>query len=463
MTTLASRLFWAWLIVSFSGGLQAQERLGIEQERLGIEQAIELALAHDPRIDEKEAFVRKAEGLLQEAKGSEGFRYSVDSFLAVATGVDGGFYEGGDTSCSSDCQPRDDAYDLDNGLSLWAGLTFSIVKPLATFGRLENYQEAAQRNITIKQQDVTLQRDEVALQVVKAYYGYLTARDSRLLLEDTRKRLQGALELVNGWLEEGRGEASQSDKFALESGLGLIENYMAEAAGLEQIAMAGLKLLTGLEEETIELADRRIKPVDLPTQSLEEWIELAVANRAEFKQVEAGLAARRALVEATRADKKPIVFAGVAGTLAYAPGRDRLDNPHIYDPFNHYAMSPLIGMRWQWEQGALPGRVAQAQADLDALVDRASFARVGIPFQVREQYFKMQAKYKSIDSMRSSTRAARRWMIASYSDFEAGLEEADKIINALQVYVLAYAEYLRAVNEFNYLVSKLKSVSGVFQ
>jgi outer membrane protein TolC len=227
--------------------------------------------------------------------------------------------------------------------------------------------------------------------------------------------------------------------------------------------MAGLRLLTGREDEVIELADRRIRPVELPQQSLEEWIQLALVNRAEFKQVEAGLAARRALVEATRADKKPIVYAGVAGSLAYSPERDRLDNPYIYDPFNHYAMSPLIGMRWQWEQGALPGRVAQAQADLDALVEKASFARVGIPFQVREQYYLMQAKHKSIASMRSSTRAARRWMIASYSDFEAGLEEADDVINALQVYVLAYAEYLRAVNDFNYIVSKLKSVSGVFQ
>ena len=44
-----------------------------------------------------------------------------------------------------------------------------------------------------------------------------------------------------------------------------------------------------------------------------------------------------------------------------------------------------------------------------------------------------------------------------------GLEEADKIINALQVYALSYAEYLRAVNDFNNHVSKLRSVSGVFQ
>ena len=39
---------------------------------------------------------------------------------------------------------------------------------LATFGRLENYQEAAQHNIYVKQQDVVLQKDEVALQVVNS-------------------------------------------------------------------------------------------------------------------------------------------------------------------------------------------------------------------------------------------------------------------------------------------------------
>ena len=456
MNITSTRFVGLWLLLLYCSGLQAQEKLSLEQ-------AIEMALARDPRIEEKQAFVRKARGMLQEAEGSEGFRYSADSFLALSPGLDGGFYEDGDDSCSGECTPRDDSYDFDDGLSLWAGLTFSIVKPLATFGRLENFQEAAQNNILVKQQDVYLQRDEVALQVVKAYYGYLTARDSRLLLEDSRRRLEGALNLVNRWLEEGSGDASQSDKYALESGLGLIDNFLSEATGLENIAMAGLKFLTGLEDEVIELADRRLKAIALPEQSLQEWIDLALANRAEFKQVEAGMVARRALVEATRADRKPIVFAGVAGTLSYAPDRERLDNPHIHDPFNHIAASPLIGLRWNWEQGAQPGRVAQAQADLDALVQKASFAREGIPFQVREQYYTMQARYNSISSMRQSSKAARRWMIAAYSDFEAGLEEASDVINALQVYVLSYAEYLRAINDFNNLVSKLKSVSGVFQ
>ena len=62
---------------------------------LSLDEAIQLALTHDPRIEEKKAFVRKAQGMLDEAEGSADFRYGVDSFLAIATGVDGGFYEGG--------------------------------------------------------------------------------------------------------------------------------------------------------------------------------------------------------------------------------------------------------------------------------------------------------------------------------------------------------------------------------
>ena len=126
------------------------------QDKLDLAQAIELAMAHDPRIEEKEAFVRKARGLLQEAEGGDGLRYSVDSFLALSTGLDGGFYEGGANSCSGECKPRDDQYDFDDGLSVWGGMKFSIIKPLLTFGRVENYQKAAQNNILIKQQESSI-------------------------------------------------------------------------------------------------------------------------------------------------------------------------------------------------------------------------------------------------------------------------------------------------------------------
>lgn len=432
--------------------------------RVNLQQAIEMALSADPRIEEKQAFVKKAEALLQEAEGKGGMRYSIDTFLAIANGVDGGFYQNGETSCSTNCTPRDDVYDLDDGLSLWASFTFSIIKPLTTFGRLENFQLAARNNILIKQEDVTLQKEEIKLQVVRAYYGFLAARDSRYLLEDTQKRLHAALDLVTRWLEDDNGKVKLADQYALEAGIGLVNRFLADASGLENIAIEGLKLLIGVEAgQELELEDSRLRALPLPDKSLDEWIQLALENRAEFRQVEAGLAARRALVEAKRAAKKPIVFAGLAGTASVSPGRDRLDNPHIYDPFNFAALSPLVGLRWEWEADALPAQVAQEQAELDALLQKASFARKGIPFQVTEQYHMVQSKYEALTAMKQSAQSARRWMISAYTDFEAGLEEAEKILTALQVYVLAYADYVKIVNEYNNHLSKLNSVSGVYE
>ncbi len=431
---------------------------------LNLDQAIKMSLAADPRIDQKRAFVRKAQALLQEAKGKGGLRYSIDSFVAITTGVDGGFYQGGASNCSSNCTPRDDAYGFNDGFSLWTNLSFSIIKPLTTFGQIEGYQEAARNNIIIKQQDVRLQQEATKLDVIKAYNGYLAARDGRYLMQDTLKRLNSALDLVKGWLADDNGQARLSDQYALEAGIGLVKRYLSEARGLEAIALEGLKLLTGIDRsETIKLQDRRLRAVALPQQSLQEWVQSALKNRVEFKQVEAGLAARRALVEAKRASAKPIIFAGVAGTAAYAPGRDRLDNPHIYDPFNHVAAAPLIGLRWQWEADAQPAQVAQEKAELDALLSKASFARKGIPFQVAQQYHQVQSKYKAMLAMKDSAQAARRWMIVNYADFEAGLEKADKILTAMQAYVLAYADYLKIVNEYNNHVAKLKSVSGVYE
>ena len=85
--------------------------------------------------------------------------------------------------------------------------------------------------------------------------------------------------------------------------------------------MAGLKVLTGLQVDTIPLKDKRLNPVALPVEGLKEWTNLAIENRAEFKQVEAGLAARRSLVEAHKAESRPIIFAGIAGSVASTPWR----------------------------------------------------------------------------------------------------------------------------------------------
>lgn len=428
---------------------------------LTVEQAVQKALKHDARIKERKHLVDAAKGLVDEAKGSDDLVYDSNFFVGVAPTIKGGMFEDDATTGDNlNDSVRGDAYEID-GLSPWYNLQFAVIKPLYTFGKIENYSAAAEGNVKLQEGEVSLQQAEVIYDVNRAYYGFLTARDTRLLLQDVKKRVDGAINLVQRWLESGTGSAKQSDLFALQTAAALVNGYIAEAGSLEKIAMAGLKVLTGISrKKEVKLADRSIRPVDLPELDLKKLQTRALSKRPEMKQLEAGLSARRALVEAKKSESNPNVYAGVAGGFAYTPGRDTLDNPYIYDPFNWAALSPLVGIKWDFASGVQPAKVRQAQAELDALVEKSAFARQGIPFQVAEQFHTVKASHVKVEELAQASRAGRRWMISSYADFEAGLENAGTVVTAFQGYVLAHSDYLQSVNAFNLSVVKLKQVTG---
>ncbi len=449
------RLLWIGMLFGACTGAAAAQTMTLDQ-------AVERALERDPRVAETRHLVDAARAMLQEALGSDGLRYDVNTFVGLTEGIDGGFYRGGALSCNATpCTPRSDGGELKDGVSLWTHLEFRIIKPLYTFGKIEHYSAAAQGNVDVKRGDVRLKRNEVRLQVVKAYYGYLAARDTRYLLEDVQKRVSSAENTVQRWLDDQSGKVKQSDLYGLRTGAALVGRYLAQAQAVENVARDGLKLLTGMSpDEELQLADDHIRPVDPPTASLQELQQQAIEKRPEMEQVEAGLRARRALVAAKKADALPNLYAGVVGSMSYSPERDRLDNPYIVDPFNHVGVTPVVGIKWEWSAGSQPAQVAKAQAELEALVSKASFAREGIPFEVAESYYKVKGLQEAVQKLDDGSRAGRRWMISRYADFEGGLEEASKVLEAFQGYVLIQSDYLTTVNDYNNEVAHLKVLAG---
>jgi len=423
---------------------------------MNLDKAVERAFSTDPRISEKEKLVEAARGLVEEAEGAESWIFDVNTFLGLSPDIKGGIFEDEEGNINIDA----DAFDFD-GVSPWYSLTFEIVYPFSTLGKAESYTEAALNNIKIQTGEVELQRTRTYIDVSRAYYGYLASRDAVAMMDDANKRVMSAIEMVEAWIEEGEGNVKQSDLFALQTGLGLINRFNAEAQALQKVAYAGLRLLTGVGRGTnIELADKRLEPTPLPEKTLEEFQQMAMKQRPEMTQVEAGLKARRALLSAKNAEKYPNFYTGVVGSISYSPNRPRLDNISIFDPFNHAGATPVVGMKWDWWSGRQSGQETQAQGEYSAMIEKKSFAQIGIPFEVEEQYHQVHAHHKMVQEMYNSARAGRRWMVASLADFEAGLEDADRVMAAFQAYVLAYSDYLRVVNDYNLHVARLRVVTG---
>ena len=428
---------------------------------LTLEQATQRALETDPRIDERQHLVGSAQALLQEVHGNQDWKFDLNTFLAISPGVTGSPFQNG--GCvTGNCALRSDKYDLQkNGLSPWVNFRLTIIKPLYTFGKIENYATAAQANVQVKEHDVRIQRAATVLDVKRAYYGYLASQDGRLFLVDVRTRLAKAIEVAQKWLDEGEGDMRQADLFALQAGHSLLSRYISQTDGMQKVALEGLKTLTGLKAtDELQLADKALSPVALPGGGLSEFQQQALTQRPEMLQVAAGLKARHALVEARRADAMPNLYAGVAGVFSYSPNRDRLDNPYVYDPFNEAGLTPMIGLKWDWQRGVQRAKVAQEQAELSALIAKSSLAQQGIPFQVAEQYYQVQSEHAALQELSEGSRHARRWMVGRYADFEAGLETADRVIAAFQGYVLTQTDYIKTMYEYNMRVAQLQNVVG---
>lgn len=426
-------------------------------QTVNLQQAVQMSLNADPRVKEREQLVESARALLEQAQAKDGWRVNANLFVGLAPEVKGGFYQGGATSGTT---PRTDGA-FPGGLSDWTSLQVALIKPLFTFGKIQHYSEAAQGNIDVKRGDVRISKADTVLDVKRAYYGYLAARDSRRLLEDVQSRLDSAVNRVSHNLKDDNGESKQSDLYALQAARGMLGKYMSQAKAIEKISLDGLKVLTGVGMDAdLQVADDSLTPVALPKDNLADLQSRALLDRPEMAQLEAGLRARRALVAAKKSEKYPDVYAGIVGTANYASRRDRLNNPYVYDPFNNAGLTPVVGVKWDMEFDVVPAKVAQEQAELEALNYKNQYAQAGIPFQVSAAYQQVQANYEAQRDLAEGATAARRWMISSLADFNAGLEQADKVAEALKTYALTQAEYLKTVNDYNMDVAEMYRAVG---
>jgi len=425
-----------------------------ETVTIDFETAVKMANSADHRIGEKEKQVGVARGLLQEAQGAKSWIVDSNTFLGLSSKIRSADY------IKANGEIDRDALDF-AGVGPWLKIDFSVVKPISTFGKIEHYSEAARNNIILKEGDVQVQRGITYVDVATAYNGFLAARDLHLLLVDSKEKVDAALDLTKEWLEADNGKAKQSDQFALETGASIIEGYLEEAAGMEKVAMAGLRLLTGIPDaDDLAVSDKRLEAWPLPDAQLKPMMAKALAQRPEMAQVSAGLAARYALVEANKSEAYPNLYYGVGGIVSYSPLRESTADLSVYDSFNTWGATPVIGLKWDWYSGRQRAKVAQAKAEYDVVLETKAFALQGIPFQVAESFHKVHMNYEKVQRLYKGARSGRRWLISTYADFEAGIEQSDKLTAAFQGYLLAYSEYVKSVNNYNVELAKLRVAIG---
>lgn len=421
---------------------------------LDLDGCINMALQAAPELGEAQADIQLTTSKLDQAKSHRYPQIEVMSLFGPAP-----------SARREDLTPvikTDKSFSI-REMTWFTSTDLLITQPLWTFGKISENMKAATHGIEVDKARKQQKANEIALEVKRYYYGYLLAKELQNVLAELQQYMVQGKQKIQKLIAEESPSGDEMDLFKIEAYAGEVNNYMEAALKGERLALAALKARLGLGENMdIAISDKQLAIESREIPGIANLVEQARRQRPEFKQLEEGLKARTALVEAAKAGYYPDIF--IAGMLswAYADKRDRINNPYISDRFQHGYGGAALGLKWHIDFGITGSKVSAEQAQLNRLESTKAFAETFIPVQIQKAMLEMKESEKVVESSFVSYRSAKKWGTLALANFDFGIGSPRDIFDAVGVYGKMKAAHFQAIHDYNMAKANLDYAVGVY-
>jgi outer membrane protein TolC len=415
-------------------------------EQWTLEQCLERALETSPDVHAALADEQIAISQLGLAKAGRLPQATFTGLLSAITSAEGDAVNG-DTD-------NDDFGPYSTG-------KLEIVQPLYTFGRLRNEIRAAMQGVTSKEAATEQARQAVLVAMKELHANLLLSYQLKNLLDEAHDNFTTAMEQVEERLEADEGNVTEQDLLRLRIGRSSVakERYTLERA--IAVTQAALKRHLGLPADaSFELVETRLKPVTLNLQPLDNYLEQVGPERPELVQLEAGLAARQARLEAARGAYYPSIFLAGGFEYSVAPNRDDQESPFARD-FNFFRGPGIaLGLRWQLDFWSTQAKVAERAAELNKVQMQKVSATSGIALDIQRRYWEVEEFRNKVKAAQQSRKAARALLVTTLANFKLGVGEAKEVFEGLGLYTRMVSDYYTTIRDFNIAAARLTQATG---
>lgn len=425
-----------------------------ETKILSLDDCIRMALEHAPELREAEQDIMAAEADLSQAKAGQWAQLDVVGIAGPVNDADqplvtGRFNDSG--------RFRGRLVEQDQeSIGVFGRLELFLVQPLYTFGKISNRRDAAARGVEVQRIAREKTRGDIILSVKELYFALIVALQGKAAAQDAQGFNEDARSRIQRLLQVNAGNVDPTDLHRQEAFAAEVRAFQAKAESGARIAALALKKKVGLPPDQELKLDRSELPAgDRALGSQEEYIQTALGRRPELKQLAEGIEAQRSLVNAARADLYPSFFGAAIGSLAGAPGRERLDISYIPDDFNHARMGVVLGAEWHLDMGIGRARLRKEEANYRKLLHTREFAEQNIPVEVAKHYQDVVEYKTAYEAYHEGASAARRWIVSSFTNFDMGLGTAKDMFDAIDRYGKNQGEYLLALYNYHVALARL--------
>ncbi len=353
-----------------------------------------------------------------------------------------------------------DDFEFDQLSAAFVGQALAT-QPLYTFGKIDLRGEAADHGLRAQRAQVRMTQADVAFEAAQIYEGLIYANEVLRFLDDLDGIAEKTLEQTEDLLDDGAPDVSEQDILRVKSAQGLAALGRTEAeAGVSQ-AIEGLRAYLGIDRGVIILPeDEYLEPISMKPSRLEDLIDLAMNNRAEFDALREGILGYERLADAESAGYYPNIFLAGFVTAAYTPGRDLIQSRYVFDPLGHFVPAALIGAQWdiQWDMAGQ--RANEVRADAIKLTGLLKWAEQGIPAEVNQVYQEVVRARADIAQLEETIPLTKQWLVRASANYGVGLGPSRDVADAVTNYVLLKTAQLKAVYRLNIALAQLAKVTG---
>ena len=170
---------------------------------------------------------------------------------------------------------------------------------------------------------------------------------------------------------------------------------------------------------------------------------MASSANPELREAQMAAEARAHSAEAVRRERLPGL--GIEGKFEYgrAPGRDRQDNPLVYDSFNVRSLNAAFGLRWDLSFKQNAAKVAREEAEAQA----ARARRDAVATRLRLELGRLQARLDEARSVYETSRRAlsttANWLRVADENHALGTASTNDVVDSYTAYVQARVAHVR--------------------
>ena len=297
--------------------------------------------------------------------------------------------------------------------------------------------------------------------IKELHYNLLLSQQIKKLLDEAHKNFGSAVDKVEERLEADEGSVTEQDLLRLRIGLSGVAKERFTLTRAIAVTRAALKRHLGLPSSApFDLTEPRLAPVKLTLEPLSHYLKQVDQNRPELAQLEAGVASRKARLDAARGGYYPSVFLAGGFEYSVAPNRDNQDSPFATD-FNFFQGPGLaLGLRWQLDFWSTQAKVAERAAELHKVETQKRSAMSGIALDIERRYLEVEEFQHKLKAAQQSRKAARALLATTLANFRLGVGEAKEVFEGLGLYTRVVSDYYTTIRDFNIAAARLTQAAG---